>query len=275
MIHMQNDARGAFHSCFMSRKLSSLRVTILATCIVSIQSVSVVNAQIIELGDIAPFEVVYDVGNHLINAGTAQLSLTQEDELWTYSLNTKPRGILKLAGKGKITETSTIRLPEENGKLLIQPQTYIYRQDDERRRAVDATFDWDNNSITHLYRGKESTDTFDTPVIDRLSATLLIMNALRQNFESMELQVFDTGRVKSVTFTNTGTEILETPLGQIHTLRVTNRSTTGGSRETTTWFAPELDYVPVRIEQRKRGELVARLTLKRLKNRVSDIEVED
>lgn len=233
------------------------------------------NAQYINKGDVAPFDVVYEIGNHLINAGTARLSLTNEGELWTYSLVTKPRGIIKLAGKGRINEVSTIELKEtEEGKLQIQPQTYQYRQDDERRREVDATFDWSNGSVVHVYRGKVTTETFETPLIDRLSSTLLMMNALRNGFETVDIQVFDTGRIKSVTFTNDGNETLDTPLGKIETIRVSNKNSTGGSRETTTWFAPSLDYVPVKIEHRKRGELVARLNLLKLNNRVTDIELE-
>lgn len=246
---------------------------LLAVALGSLLCVGTTRAQSIEAGDVAPFEIVYEVGNHLINAGTAQLSLTQEGDIWTYSLKTKPRGILKLAGKGKIDETSTFQLTESDGSLMIQPQTYMYRQDDERRRAVDATFNWNDNNVTHVYRGKQNTETFDTPIIDRLSATLLMMNALRHDFVSAELLVFDTGRIKTVAFTNDGNEMLDTPLGKIDTIRVINKNATGGSRETTTWFAPSLDYVPVKIEHRKRGELVARLNLLRLNNRVKNIEL--
>lgn len=262
MISMQNYALRAFNRI------------VLSAGIVGLLSLSTTNAQTLEAGDIAPFEVVYEVGNHLINAGTAQLSLSREGDLWTYSLDTKPRGILKLAGKGKINEKSTIKVNEIDGKLMIQPQTYTFRQDNERRRAVDAVFDWTSNNIVYVYRGEETMEKFDAPIIDRLSATLLMMNALRHDFDSAELQVFDTGRIKTVAFTNTGTETLDTPLGEIETIRVTNENATGGSRQTTTWFAPTLDYVPVKIEHRKRGELVARLTLQRLNNRLTNIELE-
>ncbi|MFK8081880.1 MAG: DUF3108 domain-containing protein [Granulosicoccus sp.] len=247
---------------------------LLVTSLISLLCLGNTRAQTIEPGDIAPFEVVYEVGNHLITAGTAKLTLSRQDDLWSYSLNTTPRGLIKLAGKGKIDELSTIRFEESDGKLLLQPQTYRFRQDDERRRAVDATFDWENNNVTHVYRGEETVESFDAPVVDRLSATLLMMNALRREFQSTELQVFDTGRIKAVLFTNTGTETLKTPLGQIDTIRVTNENAQGGSRQTTTWFAPSLDYVPVKIEHRKRGELVARLTLKRLENRVQSLEMQ-
>ena len=232
------------------------------------------NAQHIEAGDIEPFDVVYEVGNLLLTAGTAQLSLSREADLWTYRLDTKPRGILKLAGKGLINEMSTMRFVPIDGKLQLQPQSYMYTQDKERRRAVAATFNWDKKQITHKYRGEEITEALEGPIVDRLSATLLMMNALRRDFDSTVLQVFDTGRIKNVSFVNAGEETLDTPLGPIETIRVINRNADGGSRQTSTWFAPSLDFVPVKIEHRKRGELVARLTLLELNNRVTNIELE-
>lgn len=256
-----------------STVLSASQAAAICTCLFFAFALGKAHAQHIEPGEVEPFEVVYEVGNHLISAGTAELSLTRDGDLWTYSLNTKPRGILKLAGKGKIDEVSTFKLVEIDGKVQIQPQTYAYRQDEERRRQVDATFDWNSNEITHIYRGEEKVEQFDEPLIDRLSATLLMMNSLRRDFDATELQVFDTGRVKAVSFLNAGTETLDTPIGQIETIRVINQNARGGSRQTTTWFAPSLDYVPVKIEHRKRGELVARLSLQSLTNRVTDISV--
>ncbi|MFT6639255.1 MAG: hypothetical protein ACJAUZ_000244 [Flavobacteriaceae bacterium] len=80
--------------------------------------------------------------------------------------------------------------------------------------------------------------------------------------------------MKAVEFVYTGPETLKTRLGDIETVRVINRNATGGSRETTTWFAPSLDYLPVKIEHRKRGDLVARLSLIRMKNTDNGIQFE-
>ena len=231
------------------------------------------HAQSIYESDLSAFEVEFEVGNNLITAGTATLLLEKKSDLWHYSLMTKPRGVFKLAGKGNISEYSTFRLISYDGKAELQPQVYQFRQDNERRRAVDASFDWVSRSIEHTYRGKSVSEPFTSPVLDRLTVTLLIMNTLRNDFQRMELPIFDTGRIKAVEFVNTGPETLKTRLGNIETVRVVNRSATGGSRETTTWFAPSLDYLPVKIEHRKRGELVARLSLIRMKNEDNDIQL--
>lgn len=230
-------------------------------------------AQSIKPGDLSAFEVEFEVGNNLITAGTASLLLEQKDDFWHYSLTTKPRGVFKLAGKGNISEVSTFKVVVNENSAELQPLTYHFRQDNERRRAVDATFDWNNRTIEHTYRGNDVTETFTDPILDRLTVTLLIMNALRHDFQNTELPIFDTGRIKAVEFVQTGPETLETRLGDIETVRVINRNATGGSRETTTWFAPSLDFLPVKIEHRKRGDLVARLSLIRMKNIDHDIQL--
>ncbi len=230
-------------------------------------------AQSISRADIAPFEVVYDVGNNLISAGDARLTLSNEGDLWEYSLDIQPKGVFKLAGKGQISEKSTFKLEESDGKVFLHPQSYQYRQDDERRRAVSASFDWENNTVTHEYRGETVTESFANSLLDRLTVTLLIMNSLRHDFDKAELSVFDSARIKQVDFVNQGHESLRTRQGRIDTIRVTNHNATGGSRETITWFAPSLDYLPIKIEHKKRGELVVRLSLISLENRVTSLEL--
>lgn len=253
----------------LSRTLHHATLSIM----LSVMCLGAAGAQTIDSGDIAPFEVVYEVGNNLINAGDARLTLSKEGDLWEYSLDIRPKGVFKLAGKGEIDETSFFKLVESDGQVLLQPQSYQYRQDNERRREVNASFDWENKTVTHEYRGETVTETFSEPLLDRLTVTLLIMNALRHDFDKAELPVFDSARIKQVDFVNEGHESLKTRQGRIDTIRVINRNATGGSRETITWFAPSLDYLPVKIEHKKRGDLVVRLSLMSLKNRVTSLEL--
>ncbi|MEE9321061.1 MAG: DUF3108 domain-containing protein [Granulosicoccus sp.] len=235
-----------------------------------------VQAQTIPEQGIAPFEVVYEVGNNLISAGSAKLSLNKEGDDWVYRLSTKPTGIFKLTGKGRVQEVSVIDIVQSGDSVQLHPKKYTYRQDKEKRRSVDAFFDWSNNQLTWTKRGETVTETFSAPVLDRLSVTLAVMNALRSEFEEKQMQVFDNGRVKTMQFINEGKEILDTKLGEIETIRVrSSQAKKNSSRYSLTWFAPALDYVPIKIEQHKRDKLVARLSLQRLVNRVTDIELED
>lgn len=221
--------------------------------------------------DFSPFEVEYEVGNNMISAGSATLQLAKQGDEWVYSLKTTPTGVFKLTGKGKIQEVSVFSVSNSSDKLQLQPQTYTYRQDSEARRSVDAWFDWNENQLTYKRRGEEFTEAFSDPVLDRLSVTLTVMDELKKNsFEEAKLQVFDNGRVKTMLFANEGTETVDTRMGPLETVRVRSKAMGGATRHTTTWFAPALDYVPVKIEQYKRDKLVARLTLTSLRNRVTE-----
>lgn len=221
--------------------------------------------------DFTPFEVEYEVGNNMISAGSATLQLAKQGDEWVYSLKTTPTGVFKLTGKGKIQEVSVFSVSDSSDKLTLKPQTYTYRQDSEARRSVDAWFDWNENQLTYKRRGEEFTEAFSDPVLDRLSVTLTVMDELKKNsFEKAQLQVFDNGRVKTMSFENEGKETVETRMGPLETVRVRSKAMGGATRHTTTWFAPALDYVPVKIEQYKRDKLVARLTLTRLRNRITE-----
>ena len=91
------------------------------------------------------------------------------------------------------------------------------------------------------------------------------MEQVRKGFSSAELQVLDGGKIKNMRFINEGTQTLNTKLGTFETV-VVRRVRQGSSRETVTWFAPKLNYVPVQIEQLKKGNLVARLKINKLKD---------
>jgi len=214
--------------------------------------------------DITPFEIEYEVGNNLIAAGSAKLSLSRRGDEWIYSLNTRPSGIFKLTGKGKIQEIAVINVSKEQS---LQTKRYTFRQDEEDKRSVDAWFNWENNELKYKKRGEETVEKINDPILDRLSVTLAIMEQLRTGFQRAELQVFDSGRIKTVVFDNEGTEQMKTALGTVEVIKIRSYNRDGDRRrETITWFAPSLDYVPVVFEHLKRGKLVARLTITKLRN---------
>jgi len=171
---------------------------------------------------IKPFEANFTVGNNFVTAASAKLSLTGSDENWIYSLTIIPSGIFKLSGKGRIEELSTLKFVNNE----LQTQSYNHRQLGDKKRDVGALFDW------------------------------------RSGFDQLTFQVFDRGRIKPVVFENAGLETLDTKLGELQAYKVRSYNDDGTrQRATTTWYAPSLDYVPVRIEQHKEGNLIARLSI--------------
>jgi len=207
---------------------------------------------------IKPFEANYTVGNNFVTAASAKLSLSGSDENWIYSLTIAPSGIFKLSGKGRIEELSTLKYTDNE----FQSQSYNHRQLGDKKRDVGAIFDWQNNQLTFQYRDKDDVIELSDPVYDRFSITLTVRERLRSGFDQLTFQVFDRGRIKSVVFENTGLETLSTKLGELDAYKVRSYNDDGTrKRTTTTWYAPTLDYLPVKIEQHKQGDLIARLSI--------------
>jgi len=252
----------------LNRLIQRLGILAIGLSFIAVINLNTAHAQSAEF---APFEVEYQVGNNHINAGSALLQLEKDGDIWIYSLKTRPTGVFKLTGKGKIQEISELTVTNNTDSLELKPIRYTYRQDKETRRSVDAWFDWSKNLLTYKRRGEEANESIAGPLLDRLSVTLKVMDSLqRTGFEETRLNVFDNGRVKTMLFTNEGVESVKTRMGDLETIRVRSAAVGGGTRHTTTWFAPELGYVPVKIEQFKRDKLVARLTLKTLRNHVTE-----
>lgn len=211
--------------------------------------------------EVTPFAAVFSVGNDTFNAGDAKLTLVQNDGVWNYSLITAPKGIFKLAGKGYIAEKSELTITDGEGGPKFKTDVYSYRQDEETKRSVDATFDWNEDSVTYTRRGETKTLQLEEPIMDRLSVTLAVMETLKGGFDTAEFTVFDNGSIETIKFINEGKEELTTKMGSFETIRVRRENAKGSSRHSMVWFAPLLDYIPVRLEQYKRDELVARMSL--------------
>ena len=205
-----------------------------------------------------PFEANFTVGNNFVTAASATLSLSGSDENWIYSLTIIPSGIFKLSGKGRIEELSTLKFTNKE----FQTQSYNHRQLGDKDRDVGALFDWQTNQLTFQYRDEDNVIEFSNPIYDRFSITLTVRERLRSGFDQLTYQVFDRGRIKPVVFENEGIETLNTKLGELEAYKVRSYNDDGTrKRATTTWYAPSLDYVPVRIEQHKEGNLIVRLSI--------------
>lgn len=211
---------------------------------------------------LVPYSASYVVGNDIVQAGKARVVLDNIDASeWNYTLTTEPMGLFKLAGKGHVLEISTFDIVNQSNGPTIQPKSYKYRQDNEKKRSIDATFNWGQSQL-YFSRGANNTQaSLNADTLDRMTMTVAMMSRLTADFESFNLNVFDGGRIKQLQLVNEGTENLETRLGDLVTVRVKTRNLASSRRETITWFAPSLNNLPVQIEQIKDGKLVARLSV--------------
>lgn len=152
----------------------------------------------------------------------------------------------------KRTETSTLRL--ENGKVL--PQHYLYNREGTGR---DKSYEWRYDFVNKIAQNVKTHQEINLPLADNLQDKLsyhlqnrldLLANPTQKRFTYSVIST--SGSIKEYTYQHDGEEELILPYGLVKTIRL-KREVTAKKRITYAWFAPELDYLLVKLYQVKSG----------------------
>jgi Protein of unknown function (DUF3108) len=190
------------------------------------------------------FNAVYSLKRNGIILGTSTRSLANnEDGTYTYTSNTHATGIISWFVRDQIDEYSKWTF---NGEQ-IRPMEYVYdRHGGIKSRNVNLKFDWQNLTVTNTIDGDAWHMSIPSDAQDKLVYQLAIMYDLSKGKKALEYKIADGGKLKDYSFEIDGEEFLNTTLGKLKTLRIQR---IGDKRDTTVWCAPELSFLPVRLEQ--------------------------
>jgi hypothetical protein len=181
---------------------------------------------------------------------------------YRYRVHTQAVGVARLFHQGEIDEVSEGRITA-NG---YRPERYRYRRTgDDRARTAELRFDWDAMQVVNDIANRPWRLDITPDTIDRVATPLQLMYDLSVHGTDTPLtyRIADGGKLKTYTVHFEGEEILETPAGRFRTVKVVRRDE-DGDREFRLWAAPELHYLPVRIEQWEEDDGTFTLNLARL-----------
>jgi hypothetical protein len=99
---------------------------------------------------------------------------------------------------------------------------------------------------------------------DPVSSQLSIMVALLAGREPANEPMVDGGKLRDTEVRRERRERVKTPAGEYDTVVYTSRRP-GGRRVTWMWLAPDLQYLPVRMEQVRDGKRAFHMELTRYK----------
>jgi len=74
--------------------------------------------------------------------------------------------------------------------------------------------------------------------------------------------MFEVDKLKKISVRSIGTKEVKVPAGKYTAIGIEHQAE-NSSRTTTLWCVEELDYLPVIIEQHRKGKLKVRATLKK------------
>ena len=195
-----------------------------------------------------PFTAHYQVTKGVMSVGSTIRTLQDKGNgQFVFESVTKPGGIAKLFTRGKVVERSYWRL---DGNKLV-PHEYIYQNSSDQKRDVKLLFNWEQNEVTNIINGDPWKMELEESTLDKLLYQLAIMYDLTAGKTSLNYKVADGGTMKTYDIKITGMERVSIDLGDFNTVKVV---VTKSKRQTTLWCAKELQFLPVRIEQRKKDD---------------------
>ena len=200
---------------------------------------------------IKPFIAKYDLLKKSDSVGEATRQLNYPDELSAnYRYKTEASWFIFSDVR---EETSITKVNDSK----ITPTHYLFeRKGTGRDKKYEWTYDVENDFASDLKKEKKLNITFPEKIQDKLSYQLQLRLDLIIN-SSQELYTYPvistSGAIKDYTFVNEGEKIITLPYGEIKTVKL-KRETKDKKKITYAWFAPDLNYLLVKLSQIKNGK---------------------
>jgi len=196
--------------------------------------------------DLKPFTASFGVSRGALPLGSLELKFTLDERgEYRYHAHTQP-GLLSSWFSGEeIVEESQGRLRKEGP----QPRAYRYVEQGNPKDDLEVQFDWSAMRAVTTSGGVTWNQDIEPGTQDRLSQQLMVRLQLAQGQREFAYQVADGGKLKEYHFRVVGEETVKTPRGRLRCLKV-ERSKEQRPPDYLIWFAPDLDYLPVRIERK-------------------------
>jgi hypothetical protein len=169
----------------------------------------------------------------------------------------KATGLSRMISSGRIRESSEFDRHLDG----IRPTTYISNDTltrDKTRAAI--TFDWARGEANGTVNNEAFHTDMEGLAFDRVAIQYELMSDLMNGGASDEYILFDIDELKTVTVKKIGRRMVKVPAGKFEAIGVQHQ-TPGSKRVTTMWCVEELDYLPVIIEQHRKGKLKMRAEL--------------
>ncbi len=206
-------------------------------------------------GDLTPHKAQYKVKISLLS-GKLNTELRAIDGGYAANHVIRPTGMSRIVTSGRMNVTSEF----ETGPDGVKPMTF--HEVDTIRDVPETrlTFDWSTNEVSGTVGQDAVTLQLEGIAHDGVSLQYALMHDLLYAEPAETYVLFDVDKMRIANIQDAGKKTVKTKAGRFDVIGISHQRE-GSSRVTTMWFAPELDYLPVIIEQHRKGKLNFRATL--------------
>jgi hypothetical protein len=172
-----------------------------------------------------------------------------------------PTGLSRLVRRGSIAEVAEFATNAHG----VSPIAYRSRDSlsSDKVRA-DIRFDWDANEASGTINDEDLVSALQGLSYDRVSIQYALMHDLLDDGPNTQYRMFDVDKLKTVNVRSIGHKQIKVPAGTFNAIGIQHQAE-NSSRVMTLWCAEELDYLPIIIEQHRKGKLRVRATLRSYK----------
>ena len=236
----------------MSLKRRKTALLSLCAMLFALASVSTAGAET----SLTPHTAEYKIKISVLG-GRLVTSLAETTDGYRAESSIRATGMSRIIASGEIRESSEFK-PTNAG---LRPDRFVSSDGLSRdKETVDFQFDWEAGLISGLLNGQD----FETPVEgivhDRVSLQYGLMHDLSNGVHRSDYYLQDAEKFKPLSITNIGSKSVKVPFGMFEAIGVQHQAE-GSSRVTTLWCVEELGFLPVIIEQHRKGKLRVRAVL--------------
>ena len=198
-----------------------------------------------------PYTAEYKVRASIASGTSVQRLRVEPDGSYIFTVETEPTGFAGLFVSGKAEEMSIFRIEDDGAIRPLEYRSIDELDDDGKYGKV--VFDWENETVSSTWKGERKDFVLSEGMLDTGSLQIALMDRAAQGIEQTRFEVVHKNRLKEYVFSRIDEETVNTGAGEYETV-VYERQRPGSDRVTRLWLAPELDHLPVKMVQYRRGK---------------------
>lgn len=192
-----------------------------------------------------------------IASGTLTTAVRRAEDGYQVRSVIEPKGFAGLFFNGTIEENSIFTTNDDG----VVPRVYWSNDSlSSDPKRMDFRFDWTDQVVTGTINDESFEFHLEKEAHDRVSIQYELMHNLVTGAQSGEYALLDGDELKEIEVTNIGRQRIEVPYGSFDAIGIRHQAA-GSQRITTLWCAEELGYLPVLIEQSRKGKTRVRAVL--------------
>ena len=209
--------------------------------------------------DLPTYRAVYRVERDGKESGESEQSLTYDAarDVYRFVSSVSAKGPLRRVLPNPIVERAEFKY--ENGEIV--PIEFWYEDGSrEGDRNFHTVFDWPQSRAVTNAQGKRTELELRAGVLDRASMQVAVMRDMASNAGPGDYMLADHDAITIYRYSRNGQDAVKVLAGTVET-QVFVQQREGSTRRLLLWAAPELAFLPVRMERQKDGQTDTVFTL--------------